>query len=60
MAKYLVDLLYELETFSTAELRACLEQVFKRSATKRISRDLLLRELAYLVQDQAELRRAGV
>ncbi len=48
------DRLAELGTLSTAGLRACWEQVFKRSAPRRISRDPLLRALAYLIQEQAE------
>ena len=54
MANSLADRLAELETLSTAELRASWEQAFKRPTPKRASRDLLLRTLAYHVQEQAE------
>ncbi len=54
MADSLADRLAELETSSTAELGARWEQAFKRSAPNRASRDLLLRALAYHVQEQAE------
>ncbi len=54
MADSLADRLAELETSRTAELGARWEQAFKRSAPNRASRDLLLRALAYHVQEQAE------
>ncbi len=46
--------LADLETLNSAELRARWEQAFKRTVPKRASRDLLLRGLAYHVQEQAE------
>ena len=54
MANSLADRLAELETSSTAELRARWEQVFKRATPKWASHDLHLRALAYHVQEQAE------
>ncbi len=54
MANSLADRLAELETLSTAELRASWEQAFKRPTPKRASRDLLLRALAYHIQERAE------
>ncbi len=54
MANSLADRLAELESSSTAELRARWEQVFKRATPKWASHDLLLRALAYHVQKQAE------
>ncbi len=54
MANSLADRLAELETSSTAELRARWEQAIKRPTPKWASRDLLLRALAYHVQEQAE------
>ncbi len=54
MADSLADRLAELEALSTAELRARWEQVFNRTAPTRASRDLLLRSLAYHIQEQAE------
>ncbi len=54
MADSLADRLAELETSSTAELGTRWEQAFKRSVPKRASRDLLLRALAYHVQEWAE------
>ena len=53
MADSLADRLAELETSSTAELRARWEQAIKRPTPKWASRDLLLRTLAYHVQEQA-------
>ncbi len=44
----------ELESASTAELRARWERAHKHPAPKRASRDLLLRALAYHIQAQAE------
>ncbi len=54
MTKNLPERLAELETLSTPELRARWEQAFKRPTPKRASHDLLLRTLAYHVQEQAE------
>ncbi len=54
MADSLADRLADLEALSTAELRARWEQVFNRTVPTRASRDLLLRALAYHVQEQAE------
>ncbi len=54
MTKTLPERISELETLSTTELRARWEQAIKRSVPKRASRDLLLRTLAYHVQEQAE------
>ncbi len=54
MADSLANRLAELETLNTAELRARWEQAFNRPVPKRASRDLLLRALAYHVQEQAE------
>ena len=54
MANSLADRLAELETSSTAELRARWEQVFNRTAPTRASRDLLLRALAYHIQERSE------
>ncbi len=54
MADSLARRLAELESASTAELRARWERAFKRPAPRRISRDLLLRALTYHVQEQAE------
>jgi hypothetical protein len=52
MADSLANRLTGLETLSTAELRARWEQAFNRPPPKRASRDLLLRALAYHVQEQ--------
>ncbi len=54
MTKTLPARLAELETLSTTELRARWEQAIKRPVPKRASRDLLLRTLAYHVQEQVE------
>ena len=54
MTKTLPERLAELETLSTTELRVRWERAFKRPTPKRASRDLLLRALAYHVQEQAE------
>jgi len=43
-----------LQALETPNLRVRWEGAFKRPALKRISRDLLLRALAYHVQEQAE------
>ncbi len=60
MTKTLPERISELETLSTAELRARWEQAIRRPTPKWASRDLLLRTLAYHVQEQAEggLKRA--
>ncbi len=52
--KALARQLAELEGASTADLRARWERAFKRPAPKRASRDLLLRALAYHIQERAE------
>ncbi len=54
MADSLADRLADLEALSTAELRARWEQVFKRTDPTRASCDLLLRELAYHIQERSE------
>ncbi len=54
MADSLSNRLTELETSSTAELRDRWERAFNRTVPKRASRDLLLRALAYRLQEQAE------
>ena len=54
MADSLADRLADLEALSTAELRARWEQVFNRTAPIRASRDLLLRALAYHIQERSE------
>ncbi len=54
MTKTLPERISELETLSTAELRARWEQAIKRSVPKRASRDLLRRALAYHMQEQTE------
>ncbi len=54
MADSLADRLAELGNLSVTDLRAWWERAFKRPAPRRISRDLLLRALAYHVQEQAE------
>ncbi len=54
MANSLADRLAELETSSTAELRARWEQAIKRPTPKWASRDLLLRALAYHIQERSE------
>jgi len=54
MADSLADRLADLEALSTAELRARWEQVFNRTAPTRASRDLLLRALAYHIQERSE------
>ncbi len=53
MAKSLTDRLAELETLSTAELCARWQRASGRPAPKR-ARDLLLRALAYRLQEKAE------
>ena len=54
MADSLADRLVDLEALSTAELRARWEQVFNRTVPTRASRDLLLRALAYHIQERSE------
>ncbi len=54
MADSLANRLTDLEALSTTELRARWEQAIKRSVPKRASRDLLLRSLAYDVQERSE------
>ena len=54
MANSLAERLAGLETLSTAALRADWERAFDRTVPKRISRDLLLRALAYHVQERSE------
>ena len=54
MPKALVRQLAELESASTAELRVRWERAHKHPAPKRASRDLLLRALAYHIQERAE------
>ncbi len=46
--------LAELERASPAELRVRWERAYKHPAPKRASRDLLLRALAYCIQERAE------
>ncbi len=46
--------LAELESASPADLRARWERAHKHPAPKRASRDLLLRAVAYHIQEQAE------
>ncbi len=46
--------LAELDTLAHPELRARWDRAFGRPAPKRASRDLLLRALAYRLQEQAE------
>ena len=54
MSEALANHLAELETASTAELRVRWERAHKHLAPKRASRDLLLRALAYHIQERAE------
>ncbi len=54
MPEALARRLAELESASTAELRARWERAHKHPAPKRASRDLLLRALAYHIQERAE------
>jgi hypothetical protein len=54
MPKALTRQLAELESASPAELRVRWERVQKHPAPKRASRDLLLRVLAYHIQERAE------
>ncbi len=54
MPHALVKQLAELESASPAALRAQWERAHKHPAPKRASRDLLLRALAYHIQERAE------
>ncbi len=54
MPKALARQLAELESASTAELRARWERAYRHPAPKRASRDLLLRAVAYHIQERAE------
>jgi hypothetical protein len=54
MPKALARPLAELERASPAELRARWERAYKHPAPKRASRDLLLRALAYHIQERVE------
>jgi len=54
MPEALTRQLAELESASTADLRARWERTHKHPAPKRASRDLLLRAVAYHIQEQAE------
>ncbi len=54
MPEALARQLAELDSASTAELRARWERAHKHPAPKRASRDLLLRLVAYHLQEQAE------
>ena len=54
MSQALARQLAELESASTAELRARWERAYQHPASKRASRDLLLRLVAYHLQEQTE------
>ncbi len=54
MPEALARQLAELESANTAELRARWERAYQHPAPKRASRDLLLRLVAYHLQEQAE------
>ncbi len=54
MPKALTKQLAKLESASPADLRARWERAYKHPAPKRASRDLLLRALAYHIQERAE------
>ncbi len=54
MATGMTGAIAELATLSTAELRARWERTGGRPAPKRASRDLLLRLVAYHLQEQTE------
>ena len=54
MSEALARRLAELESASTADLRARWERAYRQPAPKRASRDLLLRALAYHIQERAE------
>ncbi len=53
MSETLARQLAELESASTAELRARWERAYRHPAPKRASRDLLLPALAYHIQERA-------
>jgi len=54
MTRAIAEKIAALQAMETPALRTGWEQAFKRHAPKRISRDLLLRALAYHVQEQTE------
>ena len=54
MSRQIAEQLAELQGLDTPALRTLWEGAFGRPAPKRTSRDLLLRALAYHVQEQAE------
>jgi hypothetical protein len=54
MTRTIAEKIAVLQALESPALRARWEQAFKRHAPKRISRDLLLRALAYHVQEQTE------
>ncbi len=54
MSEALARQLAELESASTVDLRARWERAHKHPAPKRASRDLLLRLVAYHLQEQTE------
>ena len=54
MPEALAGQLAELKSANTAELRARWERAYQHPAPKRASRDLLLRLVAYHLQEQAE------
>ena len=62
MPKALARQLAELESVGTAELRVRWERSYRHPAPKRASRDLLLRAVAYHIQERAEggLRKAAL
>ncbi len=54
MTQTIAEKIVALPALETPDLRARWEQALKQPAPKRISRDLLLRALAYHVQEQTE------
>ncbi len=54
MGKSIDDGIAELEALTAPQLRARWQDAFGKPAPKRASRDLLLRALAYRLQEQAE------
>ncbi len=54
MGKTIDDGIAELEALASPQLRDRWQDVFGKPALKRASRDLLLRALAYRLQEQAE------
>jgi len=54
MTQTIAEKIAALQALKTPALRARWENTLKRPTPKRISRDLLLRSLAYHVQEQAE------